>query len=75
MVWGLGFRGYPFGGTHNKDYSISGSILGFPYFGKLLHRVVSEGLYTSRGKGPQYSKNISLTYITTSCGTESRTFP
>ena len=39
----LGFRvyrvsensGYPFGGPHNKDYSILGSILGSPYFGKL----------------------------------------
>ena len=24
-----------FGGPNNKDYSIWGSILGFPYFGKL----------------------------------------
>ena len=24
-----------FGGPHNKDYSILGSILGSPYFGKL----------------------------------------
>ena len=27
--------GYHFGGPHNKDYSILGSILGSPYFGKL----------------------------------------
>ena len=29
--------GYHFGGPHNKDYSILGSILGSPYFGKLPH--------------------------------------
>ena len=28
-------RGTLFGGPHNKDYSILGSILGFTYFGKL----------------------------------------
>ena len=27
--------GVPFGGPNNKDYSILGSILGSPYFGKL----------------------------------------
>ena len=27
--------GYLFGGPNNKDYSILGSILGSPYFGKL----------------------------------------
>ena len=27
--------GYHFGGLHNKDYSISGSKLGSPYFGKV----------------------------------------
>ena len=27
-----------FGGPHNKDYSILGSILGSPYFGKLPYR-------------------------------------
>ena len=27
--------GYHFGGPINKDYSILGSILGSPYFGKL----------------------------------------
>ena len=29
--------GYLFGGPHDKDYSILGSILGPPYFGKLSH--------------------------------------
>ena len=29
--------GYLFGGPHNEDYSILGSILGSPYFGKLPH--------------------------------------
>ena len=38
----IGFRvsqnwGYHFGGSHNKDYSILGSILGSPNFGKLPH--------------------------------------
>ena len=38
---GLGFRatfgGFPkFGGSHKKDYSIWGSILGSAYLGKLL---------------------------------------
>ena len=28
-------KGYPFGGPHNKDYSMLGSILGSHYFGKL----------------------------------------
>ena len=36
--------GYHFGGPHNKDYSILGSILGSPYFGKLPYRLES---YTS----------------------------
>ena len=27
--------GYPFGGSHNEDYSILGSLLGSPCFGKL----------------------------------------
>ena len=31
-------QGHLFGGPHNKDYSILGSILGFPYFGKVLDR-------------------------------------
>ena len=34
--WGFPkIRGTLFGGPHNKDYSILGSILGSPYFGKL----------------------------------------
>ena len=33
VCWG--FQGYLFGGLHNKDYNILGSILGSPYFGKL----------------------------------------
>ena len=33
--------GYLFGGPYNKDYSILGSILGSPHFGKLPYR----GLY------------------------------
>ena len=33
--------GYPFGGPHNKDYSILGSLLGSPYFGKLPFEVRS----------------------------------
>ena len=28
-------QGYLIGGPYNKDYSILGSILGSPYFGKL----------------------------------------
>ena len=33
-----------FGGPHNKDYSILGSILGSPYFGKLPnHAEVNRG--------------------------------
>ena len=31
--------GYPFGGPHNKGYSISGSILGYPYFEKLPYKI------------------------------------
>ena len=30
-------RGTFLGGSYNKDYSILGSILGSPYFGKLPH--------------------------------------
>ena len=36
----LGFpkiRSYLSGGPHNKSYSILGSILGFPYFGKVSY--------------------------------------
>ena len=32
------------GGPHNKDYSILGSILGSPYFGKLPNTVVFLGV-------------------------------
>ena len=31
-------QGYHFRGPNNKDYSILGSILGSPYFGKLPYR-------------------------------------
>ena len=31
-----------FGGPHNKDYSILGSILGSPYFGNLPYRLSPE---------------------------------
>ena len=31
-------RGTLFGGPHNKDHSFLGSMLGSPYFGKLLYR-------------------------------------
>ena len=35
-IWGFPkIRGYLFGGPNNQDYSILGSILGSPYFGKL----------------------------------------
>ena len=43
---GISQYGVPFGGPHIKDYSISGSILGSPYFGKL------PSLW-GLGKGPQ----------------------
>ena len=32
---GLPKLGVPFWGPYNKDYSILGSIMGSPYFGKL----------------------------------------
>ena len=32
--------GVPFGGPHNKDYGILGSILGSPYFGKLPYMFI-----------------------------------
>ena len=36
LIWGFPkIRGTLFGGPHNKDYSILGSIWGFPYLGKL----------------------------------------
>ena len=44
-------HGYLFGGPYNKEYSILGSILGFPYLEKLpdeprLLKHPEEGLYT-----------------------------
>ena len=42
-------RGTFFGGPHNKDYSILGSLLGSPYFGKLPYiseRSHRHSLYT-----------------------------
>ena len=44
--------GYLFGGPNNKDYSTLGSILGYPYFGKLPYRF---GVYVEfREKGARY---------------------
>ena len=41
FIWGFPeIRGTLFGGPHNKDYSILGSILGSPNFGKLPCRDV-----------------------------------
>ena len=40
--------GYLFGGPHNKDYSILGSILGPPYFGKLPYRGYSQIPYSNQ---------------------------
>ena len=34
-------RGTLFGGPNNKDHSILGSILGYPYFGKLPYGYVA----------------------------------
>ena len=39
--------GYHFGGPNNKDYGILGSILGFPYFGKLTYEAASKLLVCS----------------------------
>ena len=33
--------GYLSGGLHNKDYSVLGSILGFPHIGKVPYPVAS----------------------------------
>ena len=47
-------RGTLFWGPYNKDYSICGSILGSPHFGKLPYRpqdIVSLG---TPEKGPQF---------------------
>ena len=44
-IWGFPkIRGTLFWNPHNKDYSILGSILGTPYFGKLPFRVHDLGL-------------------------------
>ena len=40
--------GFLFGGPHNKDYSILGSISGSPYFGKLPNKTL-EGLGLGSG--------------------------
>ena len=41
-IWGFPkIRGTLFGGLHNKAFSILGSILGSPYFGKLPYEVGS----------------------------------
>ena len=50
-IWGFPkIRGTFFGGPHNKDYTILGSILGFPCLGKLPYRgheqVASKGRKT-----------------------------
>ena len=43
--------GVPFGGPHDKDYSMSGSILGSPYFGKLrLEYCQQKGTFAMRTK-------------------------
>ena len=40
-IWGFPkIRGTLFEGPHNKNYSISGSILGFPYLGKLPYPLI-----------------------------------
>ena len=48
ILWGLSVKldmrvsqnwGVLFGGLHIKDYSILGSILGYPNFGKVPHEV------------------------------------
>ena len=58
--WGFPkIKGYHFRGPHNKDYSILGSIFGFPYLEKLLNisaapeaqQVLGAELNASRGAG------------------------
>ena len=49
------FLGVP----HNKDYSILGSILGFPYFGKLPFRVEGLGSIST----PHVSHSFLLTAL------------
>ena len=42
-MWGFPrIRGTLFGGPYNKDYSILGSILGSPYFGKVPNELESK---------------------------------
>ena len=50
-------RGPLFRGPHNKDYSILGSILGSPYFGKLPYEV---GLQPNIKFHPSISKDRTL---------------
>ena len=49
--WHMGVSqnyGYLFGGSHNKDYSILGSILGSPYFGNLPYAALEGRLISAR---------------------------
>ena len=57
-VWGLGFpkiRATFFGGPHIRDYSVLGSILGSPYFGKLPCVLLLKWTFLENGssKAPQ----------------------
>ena len=48
-IWGFpNIRGTFFGGPHNKDYSIWGSTLGSPYFGKQPFRDEGLGWFVNR---------------------------
>ena len=53
-MWSLneGFPnlGYIFGGPYNTDYSILGSILGSPYFGKLPNSPKPQTLKPDKGE-------------------------
>ena len=52
-------QGYHFGGPYNKDYSILGSILGSPYFGKLPCRISdSEGRSVGMDGDPNVGHNL-----------------
>ena len=47
LIWGFPkIRGTIFGSPHNKDYSILGSILGSPYFGKLPYGFHTRSWYS-----------------------------
>ena len=60
-IWGFPkISGTLFGGPHNKDYSILGSILGSPYFGKLPYRTCYKILLI-RFSGSYKSIGLSLT--------------